>query len=183
MVWNLFLSKVILVWGKARSRRAPNLDCRGAESPGWSDVLPKNSAWDVMHERAHCSPLWSWWSCQSPVAHSCSLLNHPNSFHIGMFRLNTKFDVDLLLYSLSHFECDNHTVHMLTRQCLPPPLTSTVKSSLLTRAFQSTLLGCPVNQCRPNHPGYINNGCTFSGQTSYHFYFLFFKSQHLHKLK
>ena len=22
----------------------------------------------------------SWWSCQSPVAHSCSLLNHPNSF-------------------------------------------------------------------------------------------------------
>ena len=47
-----------------------------------------------------------WWSCQSPVAHSCSLLNHLNSFHGGMVKLNTKFDADLLLYSLSHFECD-----------------------------------------------------------------------------
>ena len=41
-----------------------------------------------------------WWSCQSPVAHSCGLLNHPNSFHGGMFKLNTKFDADLLLYSV-----------------------------------------------------------------------------------
>ena len=35
------LSKVILVLGKARSHRVPNLGCRGAESPGWSDVLSK----------------------------------------------------------------------------------------------------------------------------------------------
>ena len=28
------LSKVILVLGKARSHRAPNLGCKGAESPG-----------------------------------------------------------------------------------------------------------------------------------------------------
>ena len=34
----------------------------------------------------------SWWSCQSPVAHSCSLLNHPNSFCRGMFKLNAKFE-------------------------------------------------------------------------------------------
>ena len=47
-------SKVILVFGKARSFRAPYLGCRGAESPGWFDVSPKNSASDVMHERAHC---------------------------------------------------------------------------------------------------------------------------------
>ena len=32
----------------------PNLGCRGAESPGWFDVSPKNSAWDVMHEWACC---------------------------------------------------------------------------------------------------------------------------------
>ena len=43
-------------------------------------------------------------------------LNHPNSFQGGMFKLNAKFDADLLLYLLSHFECDGHTVHMLT-QC------------------------------------------------------------------
>ena len=48
------LLKVILLLGKARSHRTPNLDCSGAESPGWFDVLPKISAWDVMHEWAHC---------------------------------------------------------------------------------------------------------------------------------
>ena len=45
-----------------------------------------------------------WWSCQSPGAHSCGLLNHPNGFHRGMFKLNAKSDADVLLYSLSHFE-------------------------------------------------------------------------------
>ena len=30
------------------------MGCGEAESPGWFDVLPKNSAWDVMHEWAHC---------------------------------------------------------------------------------------------------------------------------------
>jgi len=29
-------------FGKARSRREPNLRCRGADRPGWCDVLPKN---------------------------------------------------------------------------------------------------------------------------------------------
>ena len=42
----------------------------------------------------------SWWSCQSPVAHGYSLLNHPNTFHRGMFKLNAKFDADSLLYSV-----------------------------------------------------------------------------------
>ena len=78
-----------------------------------------------------------WWSCQSPVLHSCSLLNHLNSFHGGMFKLNAKSDADSLLYSLSHFECDGHTVHMLRH--LLPPLTSTVKSSLFVHADCSPL--------------------------------------------
>ena len=45
---------MILVLGKARSCRVPNLGCRGAESPGWFDVSLKNSAQDVMHEWVHC---------------------------------------------------------------------------------------------------------------------------------
>ena len=45
---------MILVLGKARSFRAPNLGCRGTESPGWFHVSSKNSAWDVMHEWACC---------------------------------------------------------------------------------------------------------------------------------
>ena len=48
------LSKVILVLGKVRSHRAPNMGCTGSESPWWFDVSPKNSSWDMMHERAHC---------------------------------------------------------------------------------------------------------------------------------
>ena len=48
------LAKVILVWGKPRSLRVPNLGCRGAESPVWFDASPTNSARDVMHEQAHC---------------------------------------------------------------------------------------------------------------------------------
>ena len=110
----------------------------------------------------------SWWSRQSPGAHSCGLLNHPNSFHRGMFNLNAKFDADLLLYSLSHFECDKHTVHMLTQCCLPPPLTSTVKSSLFTHAHSSPLsLAARLCQCLANHSHYNSNGWAFSRQTSY----------------
>ena len=48
------LSKVTLVWGKARRHRAPNLECRGAESPGWFDVSLKNPAWDMMNEQVRC---------------------------------------------------------------------------------------------------------------------------------
>ena len=50
-----------------------------------------------------------------------------------MFKLNAKLDADLLLYFLSHIECEGHAVYMLTQQCLLPPLTSTVKSLLFTR--------------------------------------------------
>ena len=108
----------------------------------------------------------SWWSCQSPVAHSYDLLDHPNSFHGGMFKFNTKLDADLLLYLLSHFEWDGHTVHMLTRQRLPPPMTSTVKLSLFTHVHSSPLsLAARSYRCRRNHSRYINNGWTFSGQT------------------
>ena len=32
---------MILVLGKGKCGRMPNLSCRGAESPGWFDVLPK----------------------------------------------------------------------------------------------------------------------------------------------
>ena len=71
MVWNLLTCKVILVWGKARSHRAPNLGCKGAESPGWFDVSPK------LYTRCDA---WVgallWWSCQSPGAHSCSHFHH-----------------------------------------------------------------------------------------------------------
>ena len=49
--WSEISSLSILVLGKARSHRVPNLGCSGADSPGWFDVLPKNSAGDLMHEQ------------------------------------------------------------------------------------------------------------------------------------
>ena len=101
------LSRVILVLKKGRSRRPPNLGCRGTESFGWLDVLPKNS-------EVWCKSGCSWGSCPSPVAHSCGLLNHLNSFRGGMFKLNAEFDRVSLLYLFSRFECDSHTAHMLT---------------------------------------------------------------------
>ena len=85
-----------------------------------------------------------------------------------MFKLNAKSDADSLLYSLSHFECDCHTLHMPTQWCLLPPLSSTVQSSSFTRAHSSPLsLAARLHQCHANHFGYINNGWTFSGLCVY----------------
>ena len=72
------------------------------------------------------------------------------------------------LLKLSHFECDSHTVHMLTQWRLQHPLTSTVKLSLLTHVHSSPLsLAARLHQCPANHSCYINNDRTFPGQTLY----------------
>ena len=77
-----------------------------------------------------------------------SLLNHLNSVCRGMLKLNAKFDTDSLLYSLSHFECNDHTVHILSTVyhlvvsilvsiLVSTSLTSIVKSSLFTHAHST----------------------------------------------
>ena len=124
---------MILVFGKAKSCRVPNLGCRRLKSPRRFGTLPKNSAQDVIHEQAHCCDEAA--NHQLPIA--IDLLNHPNSSHRGIFKLNAKSDADLLLYL--HFECDSHTVHMLTQGGLLPPLTNTVKSSLFIHACSNPL--------------------------------------------
>ena len=60
---------MILVLGKARSHRAPNLGCNGAESPGGFDILPKSSAQDVMHEQVRSPDEVA--SHQLPTAAAC----------------------------------------------------------------------------------------------------------------
>ena len=92
-----------------------------------------------------------------------SLLNHLNIFRGGMFKLNSKSDVESLLY----FELDGHTVHVLTQWCLPPPLTSTVKSPLFTHTHSSPLSwAVRLHWCHANCSRCVNNGWTFSGETS-----------------
>ena len=110
------LSKVIWVLGKARRHRAPNLGCSRAGSPGWFDVSQKNSARDVMHKQAHCHDEVA--NHQLPIAKAFWVIWIVSR---GRLKSYTKFDADLLLYSLSHFECDNYTVHMLTLWPLLPP--------------------------------------------------------------
>ena len=124
-----------LVLGKAGSHGVSNL--------GWVTWVIWCFAKKLCMRHAAWAGVVSWWSCQSPVAHSCGLLNHPNSFPGGMFKLNAKFDASSLLYFLGHFECNGHTVHMLTQWCLPPPLTSKV-IIVHACALQPTLCGCQV---------------------------------------
>ena len=151
------LSKVILVLEKPRSHRAWNLGCRGAWLPRWFDVSPKNSAQDVMHEQEYC--------CNEAANHQ---LSHPNNFRRGMLKFNAKCYTDSLLYPLSHFEINSHTVHMLTQRCLLPSLASTVKLSLFRHVHSGPLsLAASLHRCCTNHSRYINNGWTFSGHNSY----------------
>ena len=114
MVWNLFPFKGDFTFGKSQSLRAPNVGCRGAESPGWFDVSQKNSVWDVIHEQVCCHDEAA--SHQLPIATAFWIIW---IIHRGMFKLNAKFDANSLLYSLSHFQCNGHTVHMLNSVYLP----------------------------------------------------------------
>ena len=99
---------------------------------------------------------------------SCGLLSHLNSFRGGMFRLNTKCDADSLLSLLSHFQCDGHTAHTLIQWHPQPSLTSAVQSSLFMHVHSRPLtLAARLHGCCTNHSCYINNGWTFSGQSSY----------------
>ena len=90
----------------------------------------------TLHKRHDAWAGALWWSCQSPVAHSCGLLNHPNSFHERMFNL--------------------------IQWHLPPPLNSTVKLSLFTHTHSSPLsLAASLHWCCANLSHYTNNGWTF----------------------
>ena len=85
-----------------------------------------------------------------------------------MFNLHIKFNANSLFCSLSNFECDGHTVHMLTQWCLLLPLTCIVKLSLFTHVHSSPLsLTARLHQCCANSSHYTNNDWTFSRQASF----------------
>ena len=164
MVWNLFPFNDDFSFGKSQKLQGTKSELQG----GWITWVIWCFTKKLCMRCYALADTLSWWSCQSPVAHICGLLNHPNHFYRGMFKLNAKFDGDLSLYLLSHFECDSHTVHMLTQWRLLPPLTSTVKLSLFTHMHSSPLsLATRLHQCHENRSLYVNNGWTFSKQTLY----------------
>ena len=85
-------------------------------------------------------------SCQSPVAHSCGLLNHLSSFYRGRFKLTAKFDADSLLYSLSFWMWWLHSTHAHS--------TSTTPHWLVQWNHHCSCMCLPVHS--PWLPGYIN---------------------------
>ena len=162
MVWNLFPSKVILVWGKARSYKVPNLGCKRAELPGWFDVSPKNSAGDMMHERACCGDEAA--SKQFHMAVASWII-----WIISLEECSSLMQNLMLIHcpTLRHFQCDSHTVHMLPQWRLLHPLTSTVKLSLFMHAGSSpSSLSARLYRYHTNS-SYIIKGWPFSGQTLY----------------
>ena len=90
------LSKVILVFGKARSCRALNLGCRGAESPGWFDVSQENcTRCDAWVGRPHAEAAHH----QLPIA-------------AGFWIICTVFleECSSLTQNLMQFHCSSHSV-------------------------------------------------------------------------
>ena len=147
---------MVLVWGKTRKHRVPNLGCRGAKSPGWFDVSPKNSARDVMPEWLHSSDEAA--SHQLPIAVVFSIIQ---VISVECSNLMQNWMQICCSTLLSHFECDSHTVHMLTQWHLLPPRTSAVKSLLFMHVHSSPLSSAAkLHWCCSNSSFYINNGWT-----------------------
>ena len=157
------LSKVILILGKARSCRVPNLGCRVSKSPGWSYVLPKKSALDVMHEQAYCHdeaanhqlPIAvAFWIIWIISAEECSSLTqnlmqiHCSSSSVILNVMTTQYACSLNgvyhPHGLVWWSC--HCSHMYIHNS---PL------FLASRLLQSAA----------NYSHNINSGWTFSGQT------------------
>ena len=133
-VWNLFPFKGDFSLGKSQKSQGAKSGLQGS----WVTwVIWCFSKKLCMRHDAWAGPLF-WWSCQSPVACSCGLLDHLNSFLRGMLKLNTKSDADSLPYLLSHFECDNWTA-----STAPNDKYSEVVI-VHTCTFQCTLLGYRV---------------------------------------
>ena len=107
-----------------------------------------------------------WWSCQPQVAQSYSLLNH---------RMVSAEECSSLMQNVMQIRCSTHSVilnAMATQythlMALLSPLSSTVKLSLFTHEHSSPLsLAVRLHQCHANLSLFINNGWTFSGQTSF----------------
>ena len=124
-VWNLFPFKGDFSFGKARSCRVPNLNCRGTELPEWFDVWPKSFAGDMMHEWAHCRD---------------EAANHHLPIAVAFWNIQIVFTEECLSLMKNLMQIHRSTcsviLNVTATQCtcslnvsITPPLTSTVKSS------------------------------------------------------
>ena len=158
------LSKVIVVLGKARSHRVLNLGCSGADSPGWFDVSPKISAGDTM--QVHCRDeaadpqlpaAVAFWSTPVVSVEECAskklMQIHCSTSSVIVNAMATQYTCSLSGIYRPHWRVQRsgHCSCM----CIP------VHSPWLPGYIDVT-----------NHSHHVNNGWTFSGQTSYLVYIL-----------
>ena len=133
---------MILVFGKARSCRAPKLGFRGAESPGWFDVSPQNSAWDVMHE----------WACNHDEAANHQL---PIAVAFWMIWIVSAEDCSSVMQKLMQIHCFTGSVILnLTVTQHTCPLNICHPHGLVQWSRHCSHMHIPVHS--PWLPGYIN---------------------------
>ena len=128
----------------------------------------KNSSRDIMHEQVHCCDEAA--NHQLPIAAAFWIIQIVSVEECWSLMQNLMHS---LLYLPSCFECDDHTVLILTQRSLPPPLTSSVKPLLSMHGYSSPLsLAARLYPCRPNY-FHINNGSTFLDRLCKHIIYKF----------
>ena len=75
VVWNLFPFKGVFSFGKSQKSQGTKSGLLG----GWVTWVVWCFAKNLCGRCVAWAGALSWWSCQSPLAHSCSLLNQLNS--------------------------------------------------------------------------------------------------------
>ena len=129
MVWNLFPFKGDFSFGKSQKLQAPNLGYREAETPEWFDVSPKTLHKTLcMNEYVMVTKL--------PIT-SC-----PIAAAFWIIRVVSVEKCSSSMQNLMQIHCSTHSVilnEMATQYTChsmesTTPLTSTVKSSLLTHS-------------------------------------------------
>ena len=128
------------------------------KAPGYR-LVPKSPGYRLMlvalSFRLTQVPGQSPW-LQPPGWHPWNQAFHPSQYQTFPIEPDASPNPDLLFYSLSRFECDSHIIPMHIQQCLPPPLTGKVKSSLLKHMYSRLLsLAARLHVCRINHSHYI----------------------------
>ena len=163
MVWNLFPFKGDFSFGKSWKSK-------GSKRELWGDWV-NWVVWCFATKLCTRCDAWvgmlSWWSCQSPVAYSCSLLYHLNSFCEECSSLMQNMMQNIALLSQSFGIRRWHSTHAhSTVSTTPTDQYSEV--ILLMHVHSSPLaLAARLHRCPGNGSCYINNGWTFSVQTLY----------------
>ena len=96
-VWNLFPFKGDFSFGKSQKSQGAISRLQGADSPGWFDVSPKNSAQEVIHERAHC--------CNEAANHQL-----PIAMALWIIQIVPVEECSSLMQNMIQIHCSTHSV-------------------------------------------------------------------------